>query len=458
MISVSMRHLLIVICRFMPCFKNYSTLLKLGLPITAGMLSQSLLNLVDAAMVGQLGEIALAGVGAAGYSHFVVISLILGLSSSVQVKVARLMGNRSTNRMISPVNAAILISILISLPLSAFVIPLSEYILAIVIDTQSPQGIIAEQYFDYRASAIVFVAINLSLRGWWNGTHRPITYIKALFLTQLLNVFFSYILIFGHLGLPAYGAAGAGLGTALAMVSCVGINIYLIFRDPTAQGFLRYWPSFAMIRQILSASIPHSLQQLFMAFAILILFSIVARLGVSQQAIAHVLINFALLLILPAVGIGMASTSLISHAIGSRDHQAAYLWGWRACYTATFLLFTISLPIWAFPEAILQIFLTDPTLISQATLPLQLTAVAICVDVAAIVLAQALLGANATKQVFTITTSVQWIIFLPLAWLAGPLLGFGLLGIWLAQIFYRALASIIFIYIWKQQGWLTIHR
>ena len=39
------------------------TILRLALPIIAGMLSQSLINLIDAAMVGSLGEVSLAGVG-----------------------------------------------------------------------------------------------------------------------------------------------------------------------------------------------------------------------------------------------------------------------------------------------------------------------------------------------------------------------------------------------------------
>ena len=59
---------------------RYRTIVMLGLPIIGGMLSQSLLNLVDAALVGQLGPEALAGTGAGSYGNFVAISLVLGLS------------------------------------------------------------------------------------------------------------------------------------------------------------------------------------------------------------------------------------------------------------------------------------------------------------------------------------------------------------------------------------------
>ncbi|MDF3845751.1 MATE family efflux transporter, partial [Pseudomonas citronellolis] len=56
-------------------------ILCLGLPIIGGMLSQSLLNLVDAAMVGHLGEKSLAGVGIGSYANFVAISLVMGLGA-----------------------------------------------------------------------------------------------------------------------------------------------------------------------------------------------------------------------------------------------------------------------------------------------------------------------------------------------------------------------------------------
>ena len=46
--------------------ERVKTILTLALPIMAGMLSQSVLNIIDAAMVGSLGETALAGVGIGG--------------------------------------------------------------------------------------------------------------------------------------------------------------------------------------------------------------------------------------------------------------------------------------------------------------------------------------------------------------------------------------------------------
>ena len=53
----------------------------LALPIIGGMLSQNVLNLVDTAMVGTLGDAALAGVGLGGFANFLLSAFILGLSA-----------------------------------------------------------------------------------------------------------------------------------------------------------------------------------------------------------------------------------------------------------------------------------------------------------------------------------------------------------------------------------------
>ena len=61
----------------------------LALPIVGGMVSQNLLNIVDTAMVGFLGDAALAAVGLGGFVVFMCQSMILGISTGVQATAAR---------------------------------------------------------------------------------------------------------------------------------------------------------------------------------------------------------------------------------------------------------------------------------------------------------------------------------------------------------------------------------
>ncbi|WP_415885015.1 MATE family efflux transporter [Neptuniibacter sp. QD37_6] len=420
------------------------------------MLSQSLLNLVDAVLVGQLGEASLAGVGIGGYANFVAISLILGLSSGVQTLVARHQGEGQNDHAASPVHWGLLISLIFALPVSCVLIYYSGSIVSLMTDDSAVQDI-SEAYFDYRTAAMVAIGLNLSFRGWWNGTKRPATYFKVLIATHLLNVIISYCLIFGELGLPRLGAPGAGLGTAIALYIGALLNAVMVYKDAKTNGLFKFSTQQASsIYRVIKLAIPHSIQQFFLALAICILIWIIGQLGTSEQAIAHVLINLSLFLILPAVGFGVACTSLVSHSIGEDNYQEAARWGWDVIVTALVCISLLSIPLAIFPEAVLSAFLQSEQLIEIAVLPLQLTALAICLDAAAIVLTQALLGVGANRSVLLISTFGQWCFFLPLAWLFGPILGFGLLGIWIVQIVHRLLSSAIFIRIWSQQHWQKV--
>lgn len=440
----------------MPLSNRYRTILSIGLPIIGGMLSQSVLNLIDAALVGRLGEVSLAGVGIGSYANFVAISLILGLSSAVPALVARRRGAGNISESGTPMIWGLLLSLLVAIPLSLVCIHFSANIVGSMSSNPAVQDI-AESYFDYRTAAMVAIGMNLSMRGWWNGSKRPWIYFRVLLLTHILNVLVSYCLIFGELGLPRMGAAGAGLGTAIALFSGCFLNLFLAFRDCLKQQALHFGESpLRGLKSILRLMLPHSLQQLMFSLAICVLIWIIGHLGTEEQAIAHVLINLSLFLILPAVGFGVASTSLVSHALGERKFAEAQQWGWDVIRTGLVFMLLLSAPLLLFPDPVLGIFLQTDSLIDQARIPLQLTAIAICADAAAIVLTQALLGAGANRTVLTVTTAGQWCFYLPLAWLFGPHLGFGLLGICAVQIVHRGFSSLIFIHLWKLQRWQQI--
>ena len=91
-------------------------ILTLALPIIGGMISQNVLNLVDTAMVGTLGDAALAAVGLGGFVNFMFMALILGVSTGVQVMSARRKGQGLMDQTAVPLNAG-LAMVLVTAPI-----------------------------------------------------------------------------------------------------------------------------------------------------------------------------------------------------------------------------------------------------------------------------------------------------------------------------------------------------
>ncbi|MFP4137687.1 MAG: MATE family efflux transporter [Halomonas sp.] len=436
----------------LPPSSRRRTILRLALPIIAGMLSQSLINLIDAAMVGSLGETPLAGVGIGGYLMFMVTALLFGLSSGVQAQTARRHGEEAWASRAVPLNAGLVIAALLALPVTLLCLWQAPGLVALI--NQDPAvNAEAVAYFRWRVVSLVAVAMIFCFRGYWNGIQQTGLYLRIILIMHAVNVAVSLVLIFGYLGLPAMGAAGAGAGTTLSLFAGLAIWVAASLRHARPSGFLAGLPRRLTFLTTLRLAAPHSFQQLWFAGGYAVLFWILGQVGTASVAAGHVLVNLSLLLILPGVGLGMAAMSLVGEALGRAAHGDAHRWGWEVVHLAWLCLAMIALPMALLPDAVLGLFLHDAALVELARLPLRLTALMIVLDAAALVLAQALLGAGANRTVMTATLSLQWLLFLPLAWWVGVWLDQGLVGIWWVQLGYRALNSLWFAAIWQRRHW-----
>ena len=441
--------------RILPAQNRVQPILSLGLPIMGGMLTQSLMNVVDAAMVGQLGEVALAGVGIGGYACFITISVVIGLSASVQALVARRSGEGRDDTTAIPLNGGLLLALAATLPIALLFAWFAPNIIGLL--NQDPEVIaVAVPYTQIRMWGLLAIGMNFCFRGYWNGMHQSMVYMRILILVQVANVAISYVLIFGKLGFPALGSNGAAYGTNAALI--LGTLIYLAktYQSARGNGFLRGLPDRASMLSLIRLALPYSIQQVLFAVGIAVMFKLIGMIGSDALAVSHVLINIELLLIMPAVGLGMAATTLVSHALGRKEPEDAYRWGWDVAWVGSMILFLCSLPLWVWPELILGIFLPNPESLALGVLPLRLGGITLFLSSIGVIFNQALSGAGANKQMMKISLALHWGFLLPGIWLAGPYLGMGLLSIWLLVVAQRLLSSIILTYIWHRRQWIHI--
>lgn len=431
---------------------RHGKVIRLAFPIMLGMLSQSMLNLIDAALVGRLGEVALAGVGVGGYTMFMLTAIVFGLSSSVQSQTAQHEGATHAN-LAKPLHSGLMIGLAVALPLSLWAWWQAPLLIGFITQTADVQNV-AVEYFRWRVVSLTAIALTLCFRGYWNGRQQTHLYLRIIVAVHLLNVAASAGLIYGWAGLPAMGASGAGAGTTLSLF--VGLLVWCwVSKGTPGASLLTCLPSRATLKATLTLAVPHSIQQFWFAAGYAVLFWLLSQLGTASVAVGHVLINLSLLLILPGVGLGVAAMSLVGEAIGRDAQTEAHRWGLDALSVAWLLLTILALPMLLIPESILAVFFESQELIDLGKLPLQLTGIMIIFDAAALVLAQALMGAGAQRTVMTLTLGMQWLLFLPLAWWVGIELDQGLLGIWLMQLLYRLLNSTGFLWVWQRRQWLA---
>jgi len=427
-------------------------ILGFALPIIGGMASQNVLNLVDTAMVGTLGASALAAVGMASFANFLASAFVTGISAGVQAMAARRLGEGRTSETAISLNGGLLLATSIALPLSAVLFVLAPHIFPFLVDdpTVVADGV---PYLRARLVAMVALGMNFAFRGYWNGVDLSRLYMRTLIVMHATNIALNWLLIFGHLGMPRLGTLGAGIGTAVSTFLGTAIYLALGLKHARGAGFLAGLPDRETIATMLRLSVPAGVQQTFFAAGMTVLFWIIGRVGTQELAASNVLVNLLLVAILPSLGFGLAAASLVGHALGQGRPGDARTWGWDVSGLAMAVVGLLALPGAIVPDLILRIFLHDPALLELARLPLRVIALTMVVDATGMVLLNALQGAGDTRRVMVVAVGLQWLLFLPVAYLVGPVLGWGMNAIWFAQVGYRALQAVVFITMWRRGRW-----
>ena len=430
-------------------------ILGLALPIIGGMMSQNILNLVDTAMVGHLGDAALAAVGMGGFASFMSMALILGVSVGVQATAARRKGEGRVNEMAIALNAGLLVVLIIAPAFSVVLYQLVPSFYPLLI---SDPAVIAlgTPYLQIRILAIVFVASNFAFRGYWNAVDRSRLYLITLLIMHSCNIFLNYVLIFGKLGFPELGVQGAAIGSALSTAIGTATYISLGFKYARDEGFFQKRPTIADLKQIVRLSIPSGIQQFFFSAGMTTMYWIIAQIGTAELAAANVLINLTLVALLPGMALGLSAATLVGQALGRADPEDAKQWAWDVVKVAVVLLGALGAPMLLFPDLFLGLFLRDPQTLDLARTPMRLIGATIAMEAVGVVIMHALLGAGDVHRVMRISISCQWLFFLPLAYLIGPVLGYGLLSVWIFNIVYRAVLAGTFALLWQRGGWSEI--
>jgi putative MATE family efflux protein len=375
------------------------------------------------------------------------------VSIAVQATTARLVGERETHDLTRFLRTTLAV-VLAGAPLGAAALAIwSDDLLGLM--SEDPAVVVTgTPYLRWSFAAGVFFTLNGAFTGYWNATDRPGLYLRVVLMQAAVKLPLNYVLMFGAGGLPAFGVEGAGMSTCAA--AAVGTLYHAVTASRHAPG---WWHGTvrAHFPIVLRLLVPAGAQQFFENLALTLMFRIVALIGTVEVAGYTVLVNLISLVGLPAWGLGMAGATLVGQAMGARDPADAHRWAWDVVRVGTAAMIVLGIPFWAAPEAILGLFLHDPAAIEIATWPCRILGIMIGVNGLGYLFSSLLYGAGDVTRVMVVNLATQYLVLLPLAWLVGPHMGFGLVGVWLVhQIAFRALNAAILTTLWQQRRWARV--
>ncbi len=369
----------------------------------------------------------------------------------MQAIAARRLGEGRPPAALHPLHGALVVAAVAALPFALVLSTQTEAIFRLLSDDPEVIGGGAP-YLRIRLWALAFVVCNFSFRGYWSGIGRTTVYLRTILLIHAVNIFLNWVLIYGNLGFPQLGVEGAAIASAVAVA--VGTLTYSGIAWRQVDGFLRRGGLPAgTFPALLRLSVPAGIQSLFLSAGYLLFYRIAQELGTAELAATNVLVNLALVCILPAMGFGLAAATLVGESLGAGQPREASRWAWSTVAIATVTMLLLGLTLAVAPRLWLSLLMKDPTAEVMAVVPLILLGLLQPVDGVGLVLSHALIGAGAVRPVTVASVALQWGLFLPGAYLAAVHLGGGLLALWIALGIWRALFSGVMVLLFSGGRW-----
>jgi multidrug resistance protein, MATE family len=404
----------------------------LALPIVTGQLLTISMNVIDTMLAGRLGTQVLAAVSM-GYQIWVLALLVvIGMMLAVTPTVSQLDGAGRRGEVGVVFRQALWLALFIGGALFV-ALHFAEPVLTVA---RVDPAIIPDAIAFMRAIAwgapplALFFACKNTSEGL--SLTRPTMYFSALAVAVLAPT--AYVLMYGKLGLPALGAAGAGYAHAITLwVEALAFLFYLHRRKlyASARLFERFdRPNFAQIGALLRLGVPMGISicmegGLFVATALL-----AGRLGETTAAAHQIAINVASVAFMLPMGIGMATTVRVGYAAGRGDPSSV---GWAglagllltlACQIASILVISL------LPYVIVGAYTSDVAVTALAISLLWYAAVFQLSDGIQALANGALRGLKDTAVPAVVTTIAYWAIGFPLGWWLGITRGHGAPGLW----------------------------
>lgn len=445
--------------KILPINNYYKKILQVALPAIAGLSTQMVVSLVDSAMVGRLEEAtyALAAMGIGVLATWALISFFSSLATGIHVVVARKYGEGDYISCGITLNNSLLVSISIGLIVAAVGVFFASPI-AHLFATDKTVGDYASDYIHYRFMGIPFFLISVSFRGFFFGINKTKIFMFSGVITNLLNVIFNYLFIYGAFGFPRMGLAGAGLGSTLA-TAFDGIFYISIIMLPAYRKRFKNLKHLVINKNIISAiikiSLPVSFQNVFILIGFLSFVSITGMIGTLEQAATQATISTLFISFLPCFGFGIAVQTLVGNNLGAGKFVLAKIYGFETAKIATIYTIVLGFIFTIIPQYVLLIITYDKTIIETAVPALRVAGFAQVFYAKGVVLANALQAGGRSFYVMKAEVITNLLIFVPLAYFLGVYLELGLTWAWMALPFYIIVYTGMIYWKFKSPDWHT---
>ena len=434
------------------------SLLSLAVPIVGANLLQSAYQLTDAFWVGRLGGAAVAAVSVSFPVIFLMIALGGGLAVAGSTLIAQYAG-AGNQRMVNHVAAQTLLMVVIaSLLLGAAAFLLAPSILRLL-------GVAAEVhdaalgFMRVSFVGLVFLFGFIMFQAIMRGIGEVRVPVFIVLGTVLLNFVLDPLFIFGWGPIAGQGVMGAALATLATQGLAAAAGLFLLFRGrhgiQLRPGSFR--PDPAYIARAFRLGFPASVEQSARALGLMVMTFLITSFGTLTLAAYGVGSNVLRFVIIPALGLSMAISTLVGQNIGAGNRPRAAAIARLGALLAFGALSLVGLLAFLFAPQLVAFFVPDdPAVIEHGAEFLRIVAPTFGFIGLQFALTGVFRAAGNMLATMVIALVAQWVLQFPLAYILSKHTTLGAEGLWWAFPVANVTVALISVAWYRRGDWQRV--
>lgn len=278
------------------------------------------------------------------------------------------------------------------------------------------------------------------------GIGRPSPGMVIALAANPVNAALNWVLIYGNLGAPALGAEGAVIATTvtrwLMLAAIVGYTLTMAdhrrygVRAPLA-GHLE------QVGRMLRIGAPLAAGTALETTAFSAMATFAGWMGDIEVAAYTVTLNFVTLSFMITVGISTATAVRVANAVGRGDQRSLRRAGWVGTGLVVLAMLVLAVIVATWPELIARVYTSDPVVGALVIAAFAITVPLLVVDGLQGVLMGAVRGAADVVIPTGLHAFSFWVVTVPLGYLLGVVLGYGVEGLMWSLLVGLLVASML---------------
>jgi multidrug resistance protein, MATE family len=424
----------------------------LAAPVVVAELGWITMGMVDTLMVGPLGPEAIGAVGLGSSLSTAVaifaIGMLLGLDPLVSQSFGAGRLDECRRWLLHGVYLALILAVPSTLGVFALVATFDGWGMnADVLRLTVP-------YLQAVAWSLPPLLLYFAFRRYLQsvGVVRPI--MLTLIAANLLNVVVNWTLIYGRLGAPPLGVAGAAWATVFSRVTMV-VSLFVVIvsheRRSASQVHVPWQLEIPRIRKLVVLGFPAAMQLTLEVGVFAAASALAGRMLPASLAAHQIALNIAGFTFMVPLGIASAGAVRVGHAVGRGDHAGAARAGWTALVLGAGFMSVAALAFMLIPRQLIAAFTSDTRVLDLGVSLLAVAAVFQLFDGLQGVSTGVLRGLGDTRTPMLWNLGGHWFIGLPLAYVLAFRFELGVIGLWWGLSSGLIICGIALLLVWRKR-------